>query len=372
MEEPPKSTTGVLIDFIKERDKRTKTFEEKWHFLNGADLAKELPPDNWLIEALGICAPGVTIVGGGGFGGKTMAIQSLLLAIATGHKVWGQHDARSGEVVHLDWDQGPLTIRRYQRLARAKGIDLATLGSKILVSCLPGAFLEGEDGESAMMRICKGKAVCAIDAFRGAFPKADENSSTVREYVDMLKRVSVATDCAIILICHSRKMGADKDVRSSLRGSGSIFDAADTVFMVDGAGKFSVVHNTKARVDGQLRETFGLRILDVVNSIGEADRRWGLDIEYMHPCEVQAESIDSGDDNSVAINADRIATAGKRILDIVSRSIHGMTVQMVRAMVDGTPSIVVNAALSELVQGGELREEGKGTSIVYFRPNISV
>ncbi len=355
---------GVVFDFLKEREKRTKTFDERWHFLNGADLAKELPPDNWLIEALGICAPGVTIVGGGGFGGKTMAIQDLLLSIATGQKVWGQHDARSGEVVHLDWDQGPLTIRRYQRLARAKGIDLESLGDKIRVSCLPDAYLEGEDGESAMMRICKGKAVCAIDAFRGAFPKADENSSTVREYVDMLKRVSVATDCAIILICHSRKMGADKDVRSSLRGSGSIFDAADTVFMVDGAGKFSVVHNTKARVDGQLRETFGLRILDVVNSVGETNRRWGLEIEYMHPCEVQAETINV-DDNSVAINADRVASAGQRILELVSRSAHGLTLQMVRAMVSGTPSIVVSAALSELVQGGEIREDGKGTSKAY-------
>ncbi len=63
---------------------------------------------------------------------------------------------------------------------------------------------------------------------------------------------------------------------------------------------------------------------------------------------------------------DRVLGAAGRILELVSRSTHGLTHQMVRAMLSGTPSIVVTAALGELVASGELREEGHGASRTYF------
>jgi hypothetical protein len=61
----------------------------------------------------------VNLIAGYGFTGKTIAAQALALAIASGGRVWDMFAARSGRVLHLDYEQGQrLTNERYQRLAR--------------------------------------------------------------------------------------------------------------------------------------------------------------------------------------------------------------------------------------------------------------
>ncbi len=357
---------GDLADLLSVVDeKTTRAIAEKWRFLDGADLATQLPPVPYVCEALGIAPGAVTIVGGAGFGGKTMALQSMALSVATGQPLWGHFAVRSGAVKHLDWEQGrPLTQARYQRLARQMRIELGALRERLMVSCLPEAHLDDTTAEREMSLICENVTMVIVDAFRGAFPTAQENDSGVRKWLDMLARVSLRTGCTVMVIAHSRKMSADVDVRSSLRGSSGLFDACQSCFMLDGArNKPTQVHHTKDRVTGVLVETFGLQISDVIGAV-DGDRRWGLDVQYLSGPDVQAAyMVEERDDNSVAINLDRIRSLGDRVLGIVYAS-GGLTSTQLRATTGAAP-LVMAAALQFLEQAGSIRGDGPGANRLY-------
>lgn len=349
-----------------------ESLHRKYHIAYGAELARPRPPKAWLCEALRIAPGAVTIFGGAGFGGKTLALQSLALSVASGKKLWGAFDVRQGKVLHLDWEQDELTVTRYQRLARDMGIDIESLGDLLGASLLPEAYLDDPDGERSLAHLCHGVAVLIIDAFRGAFPKANENDSGVRMWLDMLHRVSKKTGTTILVIAHSRKMSADVDVRSSLRGSGALFDAAATVYQLDGSpNKPTQVHNTKERHTGKLRESFGLRFVDVARPGAEGeewDDTWGLRVEYLAPEEVQAEyqRDDVNPDVAMALSAERLQTAGERVLSLLSRAPDGLTAGtmkgMLRSVVDGP---TLSAVMPVLIQTGAVFQEGRGTSAVF-------
>ena len=345
--------------------------QQKYHVIYGEEIARPRPPKPWLCEALRIAPGAVTIFGGAGFGGKTLALQALALAVASGKKLWHQYDVRQGKVLHLDWEQDELTVLRYQRLAHDMGIDLASLSDLLGTSLLPDAFLDDPDGERALAHLCHGVTVLIIDAFRGAFPRANENDSSVRQWLDMLHRVSKKTGTTILVIAHSRKMSADVDVRSSLRGSGALFDAAATVYQLDGSpNKPTQVHNTKERHTGKLRDSFGLRFTDVTGfgEDGELDDSWGLRVEYVCPEEVQAEyqRDDENPDVTIAVNAERLETVGGRVMTLLSRSPDGLTLGTMRGLLHGSVnSVTLGAVLPVLLQTGAIHVEGRGPSAVY-------
>ncbi len=356
-----------LLSFALE--KTTKSIAERWVFLDAEQLDEELPPTPWVCEGIGLAPGAVTIVGGAGFGGKTISMQSLLLAVATGRPAWNQFPVRQGKVKHLDFEQGrTLTQRRYQRLARAMGISLKDLKDVLSAACLPDARLSDDVAQRELEMILEGVTLAIVDAFRGAFPKANENESGARTYLDMLQKVSERTGCAIIVIMHSRKLEAsdDADPRSSLRGSSALFDAAQGVLMLDGKkGKPTRVNHEKERIEGELKPTFGLAIKDVLDPRGDGDRKWGLAVEYLAPCEVQeAYMPDVADDNRVALNVERIATLGARMMPLIANATPygGITAQMLRESFMPTSLSTIKVALDELCRDGAVQSDGNRAS----------
>ncbi len=191
----------------------------------------------------------------------------------------------------------------------------------------------------------------------------------MRLYLDMLSRVSLRTGCTIIVIAHSKKMiEVGDDVRSSLRGSGALFDAAQGVLMLDGKkGKPTRVNHTKERIEGELRDTFGLVIEDVVGPI-DGERKWGLQVRYLSSPELQeAYATDSGRvDNQLAINAERIASVGVRIGNLLAGAPDGLTMHTIKALLHTTASPAeINASMPMLIISGAAREEGAGSHKVY-------
>lgn len=355
---------GVLLSLL---DHLAKKREERWHVVYGPEIAKPRPPTPYLVRELAIAPGAVTLFGGAGFGGKTMALQSMLLSIAAGVLVWGHYEARQGAVIHIDFEQGPnLTFTRYQRLARQMGVDLDALGESFACTCLPEQALDdSKESLEELVWLFTGRTVAIVDAFRGAFPGAQENESGVRKYLDMLQRASEATGCTVIVIAHSRKMGDDKDVRSALRGSGALFDAAQTVYMLDGAkGKPTQVHNTKERVTGKLRETFGLRIVDTLSHDPDvADPEWGLDVEHLDATEVAA-AYESEEDET-AINIARMSTLAERITSLLGEP---KTLASLRALLSGTSSTMISGVLAQMCQDGNLVCDGKTNLAMYSLP----
>lgn len=337
-----------------------------------AAVAAPLAPVKWTLEGLGISPGAVTIIGGAGGGGKTMALQALLIAVAAGRRVWGHFPVEQGRVIHIDYEQGDrITRERYQRIANAMGVDLLSLPHDSFgLATLPRFTMKADMAtEDTIVRVCSGARVAVIDAFRGAFPDARENDSDVRKHLDMLQHASERTGCTMIVIAHSRKMSEDKDVRSSLRGSSALFDSAQTVYMLDGeSGKPTRVHNTKDRViggkDGKLRETFGIEIKDVISVHGE--RRWGLSVDYLSTPDVQAAYLESESNNVIdfAANVDRLNTFAARIIAILQTMPGGITLGEI-VTYTSAPTQTAKSVVTSMVRDGKIRQEGTGSNAVY-------
>lgn len=356
--------------------KEGQAFLLRWPKLTAIDLATELPPIPWVCEPLAIAPGAVTIVGGAGFGGKTISMQAFLLAVASGRKAWGHYDVQIGRSVHVDYEQGRhLTQLRYQRLSRSMGINIRDLDGRLEAYCLPRARLDEKESEGELIKILDGARVAIVDAFRGAFPTAKENDSGVRSFLDMLQSVSERTGCAIVTIAHSRKMTDDVDIRSSLRGSGALFDAAQTVYMIDGiSNEMRRISNTKDRLLGETRESFGLRVRDDVSPNPDlSDRKWGLVVEYAAPCEVQAEEMnqetsrETADDLRIAMNSARLTSLAGRIMAVM-RVDSLMPVSSIAATLIGVASATeIKAVMTDLEVHGAIRREGSGAGLCYQR-----
>lgn len=249
-------------------------------WLDGPALAQPLPEPDYLVRALGLVGgPGAChVMGGYGYSGKSLILQSLLLSLTVGLPVWGAYECVPRRVLHVDLEQGRvITVRRYQRLAWTMGIRLEELGNVMRVGVYPQLRLV--EGDRARWREEMGtRDVLVVDSLRTAVGAGvDENSSEVRRGIDMLSEVSEETGCRPILIAHTRKTGVESDdLRQTLRGSSAIFDAADTVYALklDKDGKISL-SNQKSRSHGDTVPTIDLAITDVASAV---DPRAGIQV----------------------------------------------------------------------------------------------
>jgi hypothetical protein len=242
---------------------------ERLKLLFGAELAAELPPLSYLIEAIGMVdgsgAP--HLFAGYGFSGKTVALQSAMLSLAAGRGVWGVHLTQPRRVIHVDLEQGDrLTRRRYQRLALGMGLDLHEIGDNIAVAIMPPIRLTIEH-EQRWLELMTGRDLIVVDSFRAAVGGEDENSSAIRAHLDFLGTLSERTNCRAAVIHHARKppiVPSGNSPSFDVRGSGAIFDACDCVYQMGAAqGEPVKVQHTKARSHGEPVEDFALVIEDV-------------------------------------------------------------------------------------------------------------
>ncbi len=353
-----------------------KKRRERWHLDYGPEIAKPRPPIAYVCRDLAI-APGCSIWGGSGFSGKTTTLQSLMLSIVTGTPAWGQFDVQRGDIAHIDFEQGPdLTYLKYQRMGHQMGVDVGSLGRRLACSSLPEETLDvSTASRDELCWLFENRTAGIIDAFKGAFPEAKENDSGARAYLDMVHKVGLKVGCAIIVVAHSRKLGEDSDVRTSLRGSSALFDAPQTVWMLSGAkGRPTRCENVKERLRGKLRESFGLAIEDTAGpgpEAGTIDDEWGLDVRYLSPPELQAAyDVPDGADNSLAINAARIESVGRRVGDLLASSPDGLTMTTIRGLLHGavTP-LDLNAVMPILISTGAVWQDGRGTTAVYREGN---
>ncbi len=259
---------------------RRETADPQIVILDGPAIAAPLPDFEYLVAEIGLVAGGGAphIVAGYGYAGKTVSLQAMLVSLASGTPVWGAYAVRPRRVRHVDKEQGDsLTRRRYQRLAKAAGVDLAGLGDAIGAAIMPPLTLTSGCAD-LWRRIMDGTDLVLVDSMRAASPGQDENSSDIRAGLDMLGEISNETGCRALVIHHARKPSEDAPGgRFSIRGSSAIFDALDCayVFAADKGEPIKVTHE-KARSNGDTVDDFALLVSDVPR---DDDPRWGLKVE---------------------------------------------------------------------------------------------
>ena len=252
------------------------------HLLDGPAMAEPLPPLSYFVRELALVdGPGAPHLDAGyGYSLKTFSEQDKLLALATGGLVWNAYPVGNPRrVIHVDLEQGArLTTRRYQRLAAARGVSLASLGDRLVVAAMPRLKLTEQDADS-WKRLMDGRSLMLVDSLRAATPGADENSSEIRSSLDMLGALSEETGCRALVIHHARKPPPGErntGGRYSIRGSSAIYDGCDAVYVFSAEESEPVaVKCVKARSHGEEPEALCLVIEDVEI---DGDRKGGVRI----------------------------------------------------------------------------------------------
>jgi hypothetical protein len=349
----PAGRLSRLVDELAElRDDATGVPEASGlNLLDAAAIFAPLPPVEWLCRDLDIAPGAPTLFAGGGFSGKTVAGQAFGLGVLAGTSLWGTFSLRQGRVLHLDYEQGRhLTSLRYQRLARAMGIRPSELEGRLVVASLPGLYLDG-NGADELERATEGFDLVLWDSFRAACPSTDENSSEARVPLDRLTRSSEKTGAVHLVIHHARKPTKDAPggSRTSIRGSGALYDACGSVLVFSAEkGQPVVVAHEKARISGATHDDFGLWITDVEL---DGDPRAGLRVAVLDaPGQAEGGA------------ADRFSELKRRVLELVrDEGPLAGGVNLVRARLGGRKDDV-GAAVAELlregavVRGGSYRE----------------
>lgn len=280
--QPPRTFRPLPVRVATET-KPNEPPHDPWNVLDIADLTGTLPPISWVCESLRLAPGACTMVAGYGYSRKTMALQSLGLSVAAGKSIWGVWSCRKGPFLHIDYEQGRrLTQERYQRLARGMGFELGDLAKgQLRAAVLPRVYLDSEESFDGLARLSEGCTLVLVDSLRAAFPSVDENSSEVRNYLDMLMRVSEKTGAAFVVIHHARKPSqASPNVdRYSIRGAGALYDACQSTFLFSGEkNEPTKVAHEKERVIGQTLEDFGLSSEDVPSP---SNPRHGLLVRHL-------------------------------------------------------------------------------------------
>lgn len=328
---------------------------ERWNLLGVADLSQLLPPIPWVCEPLGLAPGAVTLVAGYGYSRKTMAMQSLGLSVAAGRPAWGLWSVRKGPFVHLDYEQGRrITQERYQRLARGMGFELTTLPEGALrVACMPRAYLDESGVFDELVTLVGDATLVLVDSLRAAFPHADENSSEVRTYLDVLSRVSERTGAAIAVIHHARKPNVMNGgtATHAIRGSSALFDACQSVYVFEGEKDTPTrVHHQKDRVRGVTLEEFGLTSEDVAGATSPRD---GLIVRHL-----EAEQLDAAASHKADQREDKAVTdvAAKILSTVGADGFCGSRIG-IRAIVRGNTR-TFDAAFGKLLNEGFLIRSG--------------
>ena len=310
------------------------------NILTAEALFAPLSPVPWLCQSLRVAPGAPTLFAGYGYSGKSVALQALAVAVASGSLLWGKYVCRRGKVLHLDYEQGRrITSERYQRLAYGLGIGLDDVAGRLEAGILPSVSMTAD----LAARIGEGRALCLLDSWRAAHADVDENSSEVRRTLDAMGVASEKTGCTFITLLHSRKPQKDAPGggKMAIRGSSGFFDGAQTVVLFDGTtvGR-PIVTVEKERLGGEAIPPFALRIEDV-------DGRAGLRVMLET---LEAEVAPSGEE--------RFRSLVEAILARVTAE-PGISASKLAEVLEKRKQSVL-AACQSLVSSGTLRQDGKG------------
>lgn len=260
-----------------------------WHVHGVDEIFAPLEPLAYVVEALDIAPGAPTLVAGYGFSAKTVAVMSLAVQVLLfgigepkriaglnavgpllGPKAWNMFPIqRGGSVLWVDFEQGRRAVfEKFQRFVRCHvdGDPKELLRGRLEVVSLPQTTLDAHGAEEVLVRHATSKALVVIDTLKPAAPTKDENSSEIRQVLDLCTRASEATGAIFVVIHHARKPSRDDKGGAvmAIRGSGAIFDASASVLVFD-ANKGEAVHvrHVKARNRGVTADDFTLSVEDV-------------------------------------------------------------------------------------------------------------
>ncbi len=195
--------------------------------LPAAELGDPTAPLRWLLADLFLVGA-AGILGGAPKTGKSFFALELAVAVASGTPAAGRFAVGApGPVLLLAAEDPPaVVVQRLAALATAREHALATLPVDVIVESgwrLP----DGLDRLAATVVHRQARLLILDPLIR--VHRADENSAAEMAVVlDGLRTLARATDCAVLLVHHTRKAPAGGIAGHGLRGSSDLHAFGDT------------------------------------------------------------------------------------------------------------------------------------------------
>jgi hypothetical protein len=222
----------------------------------------ELPaaPTDWLVD--GVLQPGrFAVLFGPPGAGKSIAAIDLALSVATGVPWLGRYTVRQAPVAYC-YTEGSDGFRvrvdawkqRHGVIDRA-GVVVTFEAPNLLEKANVTALL------SALRRLDPPPALLIVDTLARVIPGADENSAKdMGTAIAACDRLRTSLNCAVLLVHHTRRDGANERGSTALRG------AADTMLAVTVADDIVTLACDKQR-DAAPFDSLRLRLLEVGSSV---------------------------------------------------------------------------------------------------------
>lgn len=195
--------------------------------LPAAQLADPTAPLRWLLTDFFLVGA-AGILGGAPKTGKSFFALELAVAVASGQPALGRFAVSAPSPVLLLAAEDPpaVVVQRLAALATARDCALATLPVEVIVE--PGLRLpEGLDRLAATVVQRQARLLILDPLIR--VHRADENSAAeMAAVLDGLRTLARATDCAVLLVHHTRKAAAGGIAGHALRGSSDLHAFGDT------------------------------------------------------------------------------------------------------------------------------------------------
>jgi len=195
--------------------------------LPAAALADPEAPLRWLLSDLFLVGA-AGILGGAPKTGKSFFALELAVAVASGQPAIGRFAvAAPGPVLLLAAEDPPaVVVQRLAALATARAHALAALPIEVIVE--GGLRLpEGLDRLAATVAQRQAHLLILDPLIR--VHRADENSAAeMAAVLDGVRSLARATDCAVLLVHHTRKAAAGGIAGHALRGSSDLHAFGDT------------------------------------------------------------------------------------------------------------------------------------------------
>ena len=202
-------------------------------------LALQNDPLDWLLDDL-IPGGGLAILAGMPSSGKTFLALDLALAVTTCGRAWGRELTAASPALYVDLENAPQMLSERMR-ALLNGRNLTPAEKLHFILGQPLSLTDPADVAQLGTAIAATEArLIVFDSLVRFMGGADENDAgNVAQAMGNLRSLANAHACAVLLIHHLRKStgvtaGAALE---SVRGSGDIVAAMDTVIIVNGRGK---------------------------------------------------------------------------------------------------------------------------------------
>lgn len=187
-------------------------------------LARDLPPVKMVVGD--ILPAGLVLLAGDPKAGKSLLLQHLALAVATGSPAWGQYPVEQGSVLYVANEGGDRSFR--DRIAAMLDGDDAPAGLHIAYQSEPlGARFEFQ--LEVFLTAYADTRLVVIDTFASVAPEVrgvnryQEDYNALAGLADLAKRYP---NVLFVLVHHTRK-SEDGDVMRSISGSHGLSGATD-------------------------------------------------------------------------------------------------------------------------------------------------